>query len=145
MVEAGPRSGSLYTAEFALDLGRKVWIVPNAPGRPNSAGVLALWRGGAEAILDLEEFAESIAPNPANQGSSQEALRLSKMDSQNVTLLKQLAKSEGMVDDICESGQWSPTELAYRLTELEIEGFVRRTLDGNWDILCWNLLSELRD
>jgi DNA processing protein len=141
VVEAGARSGSLYTAEFALDLGRTVWIVPNAPGRPNSAGVLALWRGGADAILDLEEFAETIAPS--TQRLSAPNNPLSKLSKENTKLLELLYQAEGTVDDICRNLSWSPTELAYRLTELEIDGLIRRRLDGAWDVLCWDLLGHL--
>jgi DNA processing protein len=143
VVEAGSRSGSLYTAEFAEQLGRTVWIVPNAPGRPNSAGVLGLWKAGAQTIIDLDEFAETVAPSKVENERSSEALPPSLNSPENREILAHLARCDGSLDDICESEKWTPTELACRVTELELDGVVRRMIDGRWTILRWDLAGHL--
>lgn len=140
VVEAGQKSGSLHTARFAEELGRKVWAVPTTPGRANSKGVLALLRDGANAIYDLEEFVEEIVPT---RRRDLECRDLKRLEPKKRQLLELLVESEGEVDILYQQTNYSPVELAYQLTELEIDGLLRRTLDGRWEPLCWDLLSHL--
>ena len=50
VIEADLRSGSVATANFALDQGREVWVCPANPGEPNSEGILKLVEDGANLI-----------------------------------------------------------------------------------------------
>lgn len=139
VVEAGERSGSLHTAEFAQQLHREVWVVPGSPGRPNSSGVLnLLTKEGTRMIVDFEQFVYEVAPRPK---PAQRALPTLTDDTK--VLLRALARAEGCLGTLCEEVDWSATEIAYRLTELELEGLVQRNLEGNYDLLCWDLLRDL--
>lgn len=132
VVEAGARSGSLHTARFADDLGRNLWVVPNAPGRPNSEGVLRLHKSGANLIYDIEEFAEQVAPSGRKQTTDKgmdPALSQPKRE-----ILELLERADGRTDLLCQESRLSPTELACLLTELELDGYVRRQLDGLWAV-----------
>ena len=139
VVEAGPKSGSLITARLAGEVGRPVWAVPNAPGRLNSKGVLELLRDGVKTIWDLEEFVESVAPTRRREQEP----KLTTLEPRKQMIVELLAESEGEVDCLYNQTNFSPTELAYELTELEIDGLVRRTWDGRWEVLCWDLLGHL--
>lgn len=143
VVEAGPRSGSLHTANFALDLGRHVWVVPNAPGRPNSAGVLRLLSSGASPIIDLEEFVEIVAPSLRKRKSRKS--EAPSLCEESRSLLQLIARTEGSFDRVAEASPWTVVELAHRLAELELENLIQRTIDGNWSILRWDLVGELED
>lgn len=142
IVEASARSGSLSTARHALDLGCSVWIVPNAPGRPNSAGVLSLWKDGADIITDIDEFLNEIAP--LRTPSKDAELSNLELSPENLKVLECLARHEGDLGALCEELRFSATEIAYRLTELELENVLRRSLNGRWEIVRWDLLSHLR-
>ena len=128
VVEAGPKSGSLYTAEFADELGRQVWIVPTAPGRPNSEGVLKLWDSGVNPITNIEEFAERVAPT-SRRDASPLILTPAKRE-----VLRLLAQSGGSTEHLCEESELSAMELACLLSESEMEGHLRRMLDGTWEV-----------
>ena len=52
VVQAAVRSGSLITAELAMDLGRDVGAVPGSPLDWRSAGANALLRDGATVVRD---------------------------------------------------------------------------------------------
>lgn len=58
VVEAPRRSGALYTAEAAAELGREVWAVPGPVGAPASRGCLDLVAAGAQVLVDADEFTE---------------------------------------------------------------------------------------
>ncbi len=140
VVEAGARSGSLHTAGFAEELGRDVWAVPSSPGKPNSAGVLKLLGSGANMLTDFDEFVHQVTQKSRRtprQGPPQ-------LDPDSRELLLRLARSEGDIGAICDDLDWSATEIAYRLTELELAGLIARNIQGQWDLLCWELLPQLR-
>lgn len=60
VVEARLRSGSLITADCALEQGRDVYAVPGSIYDPLSAGCNDLIRQGAGMISDLDDFAAGI-------------------------------------------------------------------------------------
>ena len=140
VVEAGARSGSLHTASFAGELGRDVWAVPSSPGKPNSAGVLKLLGSGANMLTDFDEFVHHVTRK------TRQAPRrtLPALDDDSRDLLLRLARSEGEIESICRDLDWSATEIAYRLTELELAGLISRNIQGQWELLCWELIPQLR-
>ena len=56
VVEAGERSGSLITADFALEQGKEVYAVPGNITSPTSVGTNQLIYDGAVPIVDLKDF-----------------------------------------------------------------------------------------
>ena len=65
VVEAPKKSGSLITAELALEQGRDVFVIPGNIDSPNSAGSNALLRDGAMAVScgwDMVGEYESLFP-----------------------------------------------------------------------------------
>lgn len=56
LVEARKRSGTLITAQQAIQLGRAVWIVPGHPLDPHFAGSLDLLVEGAQLVRDAQDL-----------------------------------------------------------------------------------------
>lgn len=56
VVEAGKRSGSLITANFAINQGREVWVVPGNIFSKNSEGCNELIRDGANVLTDIKDI-----------------------------------------------------------------------------------------
>ncbi len=56
VVEAAIKSGSLITAQFALDLGKEIYAVPGNIDQKNSAGTNRLLQDGALMALSAEEL-----------------------------------------------------------------------------------------
>ena len=141
VVEAGPRSGSLHTARFANEAGRDVWIVPNRPGTPNSAGVLGLLRDGASPMFTIEEFVDQLVeelslthPLPTERPSLKPFL---------AALLLEIAQNgQGQPSELCRRLRRPAADVAEGLAELELSGIVRRRMDGTWDLLRWDLVED---
>lgn len=60
IVEAGKRSGSLITADFALEYGKEVYAVPGNILYENSIGTNNLIMDGAFPITNIDEFTKKI-------------------------------------------------------------------------------------
>lgn len=56
VVEASNKSGSLITAEFALEQGKDIWAVPGNINSKNSEGTNKLIRDGAYIFLEIEDL-----------------------------------------------------------------------------------------
>ena len=61
VVEAAARSGTLLTANFALDQGREVFAVPGSPLDPRCQGANRLIRDGATLVETAQDVIDSLA------------------------------------------------------------------------------------
>jgi DNA processing protein len=60
VIEAAQRSGSLLTADFALEQGREVMAIPGAPLDPRAGGGNALIRQGATLVRHAADVVEAL-------------------------------------------------------------------------------------
>ena len=81
VVEATPKSGSLITVDWALELGRPVLAVPGRAGEPLSEGALSLIRDGAalacspeDVVFELPAWRRPDTPLPTHPGEGRTAI-----------------------------------------------------------------------
>lgn len=137
VVEGAPGSGSMITAEFALDLGRDVFAVPGPVTNPLSAVPNALIREGAGLIRGPEDVLESLEIDRAFGPEPSDAVL-------GLTLAERAA-----FDHVTGAGV--PAEVVAReagidlaralsiLASLELRGLVRRTGGRYQRVLAGNL------
>ncbi len=125
VTEASTRSGSLHTAQFALEDGKEVMAVPGSIFSPNSVGTHRLIASGAQLIQDSPEIL-----NFFNNFS-----RLSRV-SENIyqqTLLNLLASQPLETYELMGKSQLSRDIFWRALAELEYKEIVFEQ-DGKWTI-----------
>ena len=142
IVEAAEGSGSLITADFALEQGRTVLAVPGNVLGGRNYGAHALLRDGAKLVecADdiLEELPASLTQTTAGIGdlglgtSSAKESRKMNPASQDPVLRSMDDGDAYDFDEIAERSGLDRMKLLPRLLELELAGALRRVDGGRF-------------
>jgi DNA processing protein len=130
VVQAAVRSGSLITAELAMDLGRDVGAVPGSPLDWRSAGANALLRDGATVVRDAVD-ALDLALGVGHGLGTDAGARTAGLDPILRTLLRRVGEGRNTIDALAVTPAEADAALA-ALTELELLGLIRRLPDGSY-------------
>ena len=128
ITEAAQKSGTLHTANFALEQGREVMAVPGNITSPLSTGTNNLIKAGAAPITETKDVLhvlhlESSAP------VQQELIAASEEEHIILTLLRQgVAEANALLIQ----SKLEPAVFNQTLTMLEITGKVKPAGNGNW-------------
>ena len=127
VVEAARRSGALITVEHALDIGRDVFAVPGAVGRPQSEGVHALIREGAGLVTRAHDVLVGVGleaapsePNADKQGVPP------GLDAPQRAMWDVLEFDANHIDVLARRAGLDVATASAALSVMEIRGWVRR-------------------
>lgn len=123
VVEARYGSGSLITADCALEQGRSVMAVPGRLDDELSRGCNALIAQGAGVILSAESFCEQIFPDYRQQ-KKRKALHITLAPSEKL-VYSSLGLHSKSLWELLECTSLSPAELGGCLLSLEQKGLAR--------------------
>jgi len=127
VVEAAKRSGSLITAQIALDCGREVFAVPGHIDSCKSEGTHWLLKQGAKLVqsaADIVEELDMVIPHavPGQAGNKQESN--SGLDPDARALLAKLDAYPQMRERLIDKTGFSPARVSELLLFLELDGWI---------------------
>lgn len=127
ITEAAINSGTMHTANFALEQGKTVMAVPGNITSPTSAGCNNLIKSGALPVTSVEDilFALNITPEkvsrPVLRGTPDEEL-----------IFKLIADGVRSQEELAIVSRLSSASISTTLTALEISGHIRPQGNGRW-------------
>lgn len=123
VVEAAEKSGSLITADLALEQGKDVFAVPGPVGSPYSKGTNQLIKQGAKLVENAEDILEEFNIS-SGKSLFGEKPNLSTIEQKIVELL---SWEPVEFDDLHANLNLEPEELLSQLTLLELKGLIQQT------------------
>ena len=133
VVEASRNSGSLITAEFALEQGREVMAVPGGIDRKTSYGPNLLIKQGAHPITEASEVLEILGMGSHSRESHlfPEATNLKLPEPAN-SVFSKLDLNPRHSDELAEKSGLTAMELSAILLQLELQGYAERLPGGRY-------------
>lgn len=123
IVEANKKSGSLITADFALEQGRDVFAIPGNINSPNSRGTNELIKNGAKPVLSITDITEEYYGFTDLKPHKQTQL-LNDIEKSITDLLKDAGMS---ADEIIEKiPNAEPSKILPAIVLLEIQGYLKQ-------------------
>lgn len=124
IIEAKEKSGSLITADCALEQGRDVYAVPGPLGEALSAGCHNLIRQGAGLAVSPEKLMEDlmILPGINMKNMQKNKITLERSEYLVYSCLRLQAQNLGK---ICEETGLNPQEALKILAKLQLKGYAR--------------------
>jgi len=136
IVEAAEGSGSLITANFALEQGREVFAVPGSPLDPRAKGTNRLIRDGAT----LTETADDVVGvlnaqrtgfrDPGGTAGPGSGVSEKETDRVRASLEELLGPAPTEIDELARQAKADIASVLAVLLELELAGRVERHLGG---------------
>lgn len=130
ITEAAVKSGTLHTADFALQQGREVLAVPGNITSPTSAGTNNLIKAGATPVTDVVDVlrALGIEIRVANRQAP------TSHDPREQTLLTLLFAGIENGAELLEQSKLDVSQFNQTLTMLEIQGRIRPLGNNHWGL-----------
>lgn len=126
VVEATASSGSLITANYALEQNREVFAVPGSIISENSGGTNRLIRQGAKPVLETNDILEELAPVLKGfiRAEQRQAARLSDGEDR---LCACMTREPKHIDLLSREAQLPVHVMLDMLLSLELKGLVRQS------------------
>lgn len=136
VIEAGERSGSLITAEFALEQGRNVYAIPGNIDNQTSKGTNNLIKEGAKVVTSVEDIVEDILPSLTsehfllNKECDQESeLEYKNLSAEEKRIIEKIKKGYTDEDEIIQASGYPASVVNSCLIMLELNGLIKKHIN----------------
>lgn len=127
VIEAAEKSGSLITAQYALEHGRDVYAVPGNISFATSRGCNRLIKQGAKLVDCVEDILEELPAHAlASAGAPllHPAPRTFALTPKEASIYELLSRSPLHIDDIISQTELTAGDVSSMLLHLELKGAV---------------------
>ena len=133
VVEAASNSGSLITAELALEQGREVMAVPGGIDRKTSYGPNLLIKQGAHPVTEASEVLEILGMTGVSRKSASNRQKKDHNLSEPASsVLSKLDLNPRHSDELAGESGLTPMELSAILLQLELQDYAEKLPGGRY-------------
>ena len=143
LIQAKENSGSITTAKYALKLKRNLFVLPGAAFNLNYKGSNNLLVNGAKCILSYKDILKEYKEfsNKINLEKDKDEIKETiKIPNEYIEIYKMVSDIPKSINQISIELKIPIQILSYKLTLMEMEGFIK-SLPGRTFIRCyWHIL-----
>ncbi|MBS8122231.1 DNA-processing protein DprA [Candidatus Vampirococcus lugosii] len=135
--EAGDKSGSLITVDFAKKMNIPVFASPNSIFEKNSKGVNRyISKGFIESIFDIQDFVQDkLGNNEEYINNKENNKNISELNEIEKKIYLSISQENISLKEIIVNSGLSYDEVITNISMLEIKGFIYESNSGYWSIL----------
>lgn len=122
IIEAAERSGSLITADFALEQGRDVFAVPGQVTEPANRGAHRLIKQGAKLVENARDILDEYGFEPL--ASQNQKILETGMSPEEIKIFNLISNVSIDYDTLVEKSGFSSGEVLSILTLLEVNDLI---------------------
>ncbi len=119
VIEARKKSGTLITARYAKEQGRKVFSLPGNVDVINSSGTNELIKNGAAVVTEVKDILDEFAIQNEEENKKEE------INEEYKKVYDVLGAIPMHINEICKKTNSSMAEVNQIITMLEIEGLIK--------------------